>query len=118
IDSSGSMTSLVEASSGRPRDNDTGTCSDPVYDAALPDGFVATGNYPPPDIGMDPSDSDKGYPDLFKQNHFYVHTSGSDAVNGLHEKGVNSSNTYTSAATACETVISGQRAACRACMDT
>src|SRR5690606_19537067 len=42
IDSSGSMTSLVEASSGRPRDNDTGTCSDPVYDAALPDGFVAT----------------------------------------------------------------------------
>jgi len=120
LDSSGSMNELVVSSDGLPRPAD-GHCADPTYDAALPSGFVATGNYPPPDLGVDPGNADNGYPDLFKQNHFYRRTTGADsyhAVDGMTEQGVANNRTYTSAVTACETVKSNQRTRCQQCMQT
>src|SRR5690606_35345743 len=101
-DSSGSMMSLVVSSYGRSRNTANGSCSDSTYDAVISaGGFTMSGNYPPPDLGV--ASFDPGFPDLFKQDRFYVNSSsGNDAVDGIQSYStVNSSYVYSSANSIC-----------------
>ncbi|HLT29873.1 MAG TPA: hypothetical protein VK013_07505 [Myxococcaceae bacterium] len=117
VDSSGSMMSLVVSSYGRSRNTTNGSCSDSTYDAVISaGGFTMSGNYPPPDLGV--ASFDPGFPDLFKQDRFYVNSSsGNDAVDGMQSYStVNSSYVYSSANSICDTFRSSQRSNCRSCL--